>query len=265
MSAVFRHSVSKGAARLMLLAMADEANDEGLLTAYRRSQSHLGGKANVSPATATRAIADLVGLGELIVLERGDGRASSNYRIVLPGLDEGPQDETPGPSSRDPRGSTTTPQGPHDESPIIPLFPDESPVAPALDARPADPLERFDDFWTVVPNKVGKGQARPAWKRAVAKAEPEVIIAGMVRYRDDPNRDASFTAHPTTWLNGERWNDPPLPPRGGAGPSRRERRIIERPDGPARLAEALGHPAGEPVDRDTLPPAPPSLPPGDHR
>lgn len=79
--------------------------------------------------------------------------------------------------------------------------------------HPAD--DRFGEFWDTVPRKVGKGAARKAWAKAVKKADPQVIIDGMRRYRDDPNRADEFTAHPSTWLNAERWDDDPLPPRGG--------------------------------------------------
>jgi hypothetical protein len=75
--------------------------------------------------------------------------------------------------------------------------------------------EAFDAFWAAYPRRAGKLAARKAWAKAVLVAQPDVIIAGAVRYRDDPNRDASFTAHPSTWLNQGRWADDPEPPRGG--------------------------------------------------
>lgn len=74
--------------------------------------------------------------------------------------------------------------------------------------------DRFDEFWAVYPRKQGKGAAREKFKRACRKADPERIIAGAVRYRDDPNREEQFTTLPETWLNQERWDDGPVPPRG---------------------------------------------------
>jgi hypothetical protein len=38
-------------------------------------------------------------------------------------------------------------------------------------------------------------------------------VEGAQRYANDPNRDESFTAHPATWLNAERWLDDPMPLR----------------------------------------------------
>jgi hypothetical protein len=73
----------------------------------------------------------------------------------------------------------------------------------------------FDRFWAVYPLKVKKGYARQCWDRALrrAKVSPETIIRGAVRYRDDPNRSDEYTAHPSSWLNQDRWDDAPLPPR----------------------------------------------------
>jgi hypothetical protein len=217
MAAVFGHSASKGSARLILLAMADEANDEGLLTAYRRSQSWLAIKANVDGGTARRAIAALVELGEVEVLAVGDGRESSNYRLHLPGLDgariEGRQVAPPPPARRAPRGGETRAQGVHPAPPIIPFSP--TPPGPPKDTR-ADDLASFEAFWQAYPRKTAKGDARKAWPTAVkAAGGTGPIIAGAARYAADPNRDPSYTAHASTWLRAERWDDPPLPPRRG--------------------------------------------------
>lgn len=224
MSAVFRHSVSKGSQRLVLLAMADEANDEGLLTAYRRSQSHLARKANVDEGTVGRAIKALVTLGEVDLLARGDGRRSSDYRLVLPGI-EGVQDATPGSAIRAPRGGDVPPQGPQDATPIIPFSPSPTPSAPPTrDGDVAAIESAFASFWHVYPRHTDKGSARRAWTAAVKKATPSVIIEGATRYANDPNRDEAYTKHASTWLNAEAWDNPPLPPRAkpnGKAPTHR--------------------------------------------
>lgn len=71
----------------------------------------------------------------------------------------------------------------------------------------------FDAFWTAYPRKVGKPNARRAFDSAMARAPAETITAGAERYRDDPNRDRAYTAHPTTWLNRDGWDDEALPDR----------------------------------------------------
>lgn len=69
-------------------------------------------------------------------------------------------------------------------------------------------LEGFDEFWKHYPRKVGKGQARKAWPRAVkAAGSVEEIIAAVSMSEWDMREDGRFVPHPATWLNGERWLD----------------------------------------------------------
>jgi len=82
---------------------------------------------------------------------------------------------------------------------------------------------QFEKFWTSYPRKSSKGTARRAWSKAILKADPEQIIYAAEQYANDPNREAAFTAHAATWLNGERWLDDPLP----AKDSRADRKISE--------------------------------------
>lgn len=73
------------------------------------------------------------------------------------------------------------------------------------------PDEEFDAFWDAYPRKVGKQDARRVWDQQRRKTSPDAIRDGAVRYRDDPNREDQFTAHPTTWLRRGGWDDDPLP------------------------------------------------------
>ena len=64
----------------------------------------------------------------------------------------------------------------------------------------------FDEFWSAYPRKTDKANARKAWTKAVKKKPPSEIIAAAASYaatRPEPK----FTAHASTWLNGERWDD----------------------------------------------------------
>jgi hypothetical protein len=88
---------------------------------------------------------------------------------------------------------------------------------PATDGKPGSEAEAFDEFWTIYPRRVGKGAARAAWAKAVRKIDPAEIIKAAAGYRDWPGRKPDFTAHPTTWLNQERWTDE-LPAGAQAGP-----------------------------------------------
>lgn len=69
----------------------------------------------------------------------------------------------------------------------------------------------FEAFWSVYPEKVGKGAARKAFPVALSKAPLETLIAGVHRYIAAKPADRSY-CHPSTWLNEERWDDVPAAP-----------------------------------------------------
>ena len=215
---VFARSASKGSARLVLLALADVANDEGEVTAYKRSHRILAAKANIDAKTVPRAIAALVDLGEVVVLEAGAGRRSADYRITLPAEtphDAGtPSDAPPDPAPRGDTPRTTRGQTPSDAGSIIPSPPSSSaPSQSRLDLVVPDP---FDVFWDAWPRdrRVAKKDARTAWDRALkAGATPDDIIAGARRYAEEtadrPAAERRFVKTPAPWLNGSRWLDEP--------------------------------------------------------
>lgn len=66
----------------------------------------------------------------------------------------------------------------------------------------------FEDFWRVYPKKVGKGQARIAFRSALKKAtKDELISAAQAFAQQHAATDKQFIPHASTWLNGERWLD----------------------------------------------------------
>lgn len=68
----------------------------------------------------------------------------------------------------------------------------------------------FDDFWSVVPRKAGKGGARKAWDRAIKKTSPQSIIDAMRSYAEHVKSNRTedcWIKHPSGWLNDERWSD----------------------------------------------------------
>lgn len=66
----------------------------------------------------------------------------------------------------------------------------------------------FDDFWSIYPRKVSKGHARLAFKKACAKVGAEIIIDAVKKFSIAvEGKEKQYIPHPTTWLNGERWDD----------------------------------------------------------
>jgi hypothetical protein len=78
MTNVWAHSRSEGSARLILLAIADFADDKG--RAYP-SVGTLAQKARVSERTAQYAIAELVSLGELVISKNTGPRGCNVYGV----------------------------------------------------------------------------------------------------------------------------------------------------------------------------------------
>jgi hypothetical protein len=82
-------------------------------------------------------------------------------------------------------------------------------------------LAEFDQFWAIYPRKVGKGDARKAFLRALRNGANAGELIRAVKAQQF-SRDPHFRAHPTTWLNSERWHDNPKDvapdPKGGPKP-----------------------------------------------
>jgi len=68
--------------------------------------------------------------------------------------------------------------------------------------------EGFEEFWSIYPRRVAKQAAIRMYAKAIKKTAPANVIAATKRYANERmGKDASFTKHPATWLNGERWED----------------------------------------------------------
>lgn len=75
-----------------------------------------------------------------------------------------------------------------------------------------DYSDEFEAFWAVYPLKLDKRAAFKAFTRALKRVKLDVIMAGARKYADDPNLpEPRFIKHAATWLNGDGWDNPPLP------------------------------------------------------
>jgi hypothetical protein len=75
--------------------------------------------------------------------------------------------------------------------------------------------EQFNEFWALYPKKVDKAIAFRQFKRAVSRVGFETILAGVIRFANDPNlpTEKRYIKNPGTWLNAEAWENGPLPER----------------------------------------------------
>ena len=64
----------------------------------------------------------------------------------------------------------------------------------------------FDIFWSAYPKKVKRKPAKLIWQRV--KPDTDVLVADIAnRLENDAQWKSGFIPDPTTYLNGERWND----------------------------------------------------------
>ena len=71
--------------------------------------------------------------------------------------------------------------------------------------------ELFKEFWKEYPRKLDRVKALKAFNSALNRATFEDILAGAIKYKNDPNRLDEFTKYPATWLNADAWENGPLP------------------------------------------------------
>jgi hypothetical protein len=73
-------------------------------------------------------------------------------------------------------------------------------------------LGEFNDtFWPLYPNKVKKKDAFSAFQKARTSVDLKTIMDGLNRYIECKPPTQNW-AHPTSWLNQERWEDQHAPP-----------------------------------------------------
>ena len=223
MQAVWEHSKSDGRARLVLLAIADHQGEIGAWP----SIATLAKMVNASERSVQRDIQYLQDIGELTV-EVQNAPTRSQYKsnlswVNLPGVTAGVTNATPGVTDL---ASGVTAGG------VLTL------KDPLLETNKAQTEDLFNEFWTAYPRKLDKAKAFRAFKSALKRAKFEDILAGLRRYRNDPNRDPDFTKYPATWLNSDAWeNDYASPVDSEAARRSSERRERELQRSQEFLAE----------------------------
>jgi hypothetical protein len=193
LSAVWIESPYRGEHLLLHLALADFANDEGICWPSVRT---LAKKSRCSEQWVRKGIRRMMEDEFVEILEQGLGRGNVNrYRLLSmskKGATEIPDSE---------KGATENAERGNSE---------HSPSYIENRHESSNDLDhRFEKFWQAYPRKVGKGKARQAFMRIMARKDaPDLhaLLSSIEAYRSSIS-DPKFIAHPTTWLNGERWLD----------------------------------------------------------
>ena len=203
MSMVWRHGPEDRGELLVLLALADFADDDGYCWPAMQT---IADRARMTDRGVRKIVRRLEESGWLSV-RKGGGRGGSNgYHIarhppVNPEPETGntvpPEPETGNTSAETRNGSAETRNG----GSAKPSRTIKEPSSISVD---------FASFWDAVPRKVGKGAARKAYERALKKTDAATLFSAMRDYAASrAGEDERYTVHPATWLNQERWNDEP--------------------------------------------------------
>lgn len=70
--------------------------------------------------------------------------------------------------------------------------------------------KNFEEFWNKYPKKLNKKKSETIFLQAIKKTNPQDILKGVDNYNKHikvNNIQSQYIKYPTTWLNGECWND----------------------------------------------------------
>jgi len=181
----------------------------GLLARYADSETGkcfpsretLAKRARCHVRSVGRAIEELIAVGAIQRFQRRDGDGwKSNLYVVKRVVTGAPEGRAPTPEGRAqvPEGSDTG----------VPLT-----RTTELEPLNREPLnEKFAQFWSLYPRRVGKTAAKKAFDKAVDSVGLETVLDGVKRFASDPYLpETKFIPHPSTWLNEGRWDDDPYP------------------------------------------------------
>lgn len=210
----FEQNCPTPAAKLVLIKLADHADDEG--TCFP-SQARVAADTGLARETVNRAIKALVGVGLLGAEQRIDhtGQHANRYFLRCDNSSLPCDERSQAPVTRD--------HTPCDErSHITPIEPSTSNLPPLTPRkRGRDSEQEFEVWWQEVPRKVGKDPARKKYAIARRTADAETLLVGIRRYAElRAGQDQQFTLHPASWLHQKRWLDGEAQPPPATQPRR---------------------------------------------
>lgn len=179
--------------KLVLMILADYANSE--TGQCNPSHTKLADKCCMSVASIKRHIDDLEGLGFLkkVNVYKDNIQKSNQYILALPGS-----------------SNWATPQ-------LMVSYP---PVQIELQNQEVNQEDKhnivcqqekhlFEEFWKRYPRKTNKGFARKVFDKLKVDDDllKKMIHAIEQQKRSEQWKNPQYIPHPSTWLNGERWED----------------------------------------------------------
>jgi hypothetical protein len=195
MNAVWRHSKSKGRARLVLLSIADHQGEIGAWPSIET----LAKMVNSSPRSVQRDIQELINLGELQVDFRSaptSGPYKANrYWVKVSGVTTEVTEVTNTASE-----VTDSESGVTDSASEV-----TAGGVLTLNRTITKPLketaEKFDEFWNLYPKKIAKADALKAWNKATKTKTADELLKLTKAYAEGKLPEDKYIPYPASWLN----------------------------------------------------------------
>lgn len=241
MTMVFDRYPVGGAERLLALAIADHAHDDG--THIFPAIDTLAHKTMQSRSTVQRQIAKMLTSGWLVRVNNRTGRGHTNEYRIAPGWIEGgllPSPKQPLPVTDSERcypqagqsdtlsfggkGVTTDAKGvTTDAKGVIAMTPESS--EPSKNQSPLPPgggATGFDELWSIYPNHANRLKAERRYLRLAPDAAMQQTMRSAIEAQRLSRKwmkdDGEFVPEFATWLRNARWLDEVCAPVVAARP-----------------------------------------------
>lgn len=196
--------------KAILMYMADKASDDG--SGIWVSKKNMAADLEMTDRAVRIHIKDMIAMGVLV--EAGQRQCKTGYTVdytinvdvvgSLGSTREATEQHAPLNDVHPYPCMTFTPTPePRSLKPSL-----EPSIEPYTSSKDDEVNYYFDQLWSLYPRKVGKGQARKAFKAASKKADFYDLLPKLMDYVQTlEGKDKQYIPHLATWLNGERWED----------------------------------------------------------
>jgi hypothetical protein len=214
---VWQNSKQRGSALLVLLAIADFANDDGEAWPSIRS---LAKKARMSERNVNHILREKLS-GEVEIRVNGSKFRTNLFRLPID-RDANDTLKTFHPDAdftQTLKPTSGVRMKPASSKPSLRTINESSKVATETSSScgrrrkssSADPqqLAAFETFYRAYPRHVARNAALSAWVKLDPDSDLQtVIMTAVARYAIDvQHTEPKYIAYPATWLNGRRWDD----------------------------------------------------------